>query len=366
MEGFFNQIETNKDYPILNKDIEVRGKYFDIVPDGNLYTLDDYPIFAIRMRPAGINHIISFYKKKYQIECLVLTYKIQSNQYTLYTSDTKRMYEEQGGEMLKFFNFSMCKEGEFKGAVVVITNQDDRMIHAIPFLYGIVNNRRKLIFLDAFFSPDLGSGCIVGADFFYNAYSGEIDCYCHGNNIQADHHSCGIIACDFVKNCLKNKAQLAKKIIHSQFVKTQIDNYENQTQSSVFIYELPAELKKFSQLSRESVRNQVMCECKSEDEKKNRGLWFLNHLHTLLYRRDLEPYNPENPVVPKKPGQEKSINTSLLEKGHKYAGMIIKDLGQQTDYNYKYWLSLIRGQNTRGNIFRRLMKFTKNFLKKNT
>ena len=94
------------EYKLLNKDVEIQGKYFDVVPDGNLFTLDDYPIFAIRMRPAGINHIISFYKQKYHIECVVLTYKIQSNQYTLYTSDTKKMYDEQGQEMLKFFDFS--------------------------------------------------------------------------------------------------------------------------------------------------------------------------------------------------------------------------------------------------------------------
>ena len=45
---------ANEEYSILNKDIELCGQYFDVVPDGNLYTIDDMPIFAIRMRASDI------------------------------------------------------------------------------------------------------------------------------------------------------------------------------------------------------------------------------------------------------------------------------------------------------------------------
>ncbi|GEM_PF-6513035 len=361
MESIYNELSTHQDYPIKNKDVEVQGKYFDLVPDGNLYTLDDYPIFAVRMRPAGIRHIMSVYEKKYKIECKVLTYKINSNQYTLYTSDARGMYEDQSEQIINFFDFESCKNDVFKGIIIVITNKDDRMIHAIPFLYGVVNGRKKIIFLDAFFSPDLGSGCIVGADFFYNAYNGDIDCYCHGDNIQADHHSCGIIACDFVKNCLKNRFSLAKRIINNPVAKTSVENYEQGRASSVYIFSLPNELKKFSQIKQDKIREQVLDNCKDEIEKKKHKSWFFSHMHKLLYRRDVEPYNPEGSVIPNNEGNVKEINTSLLEKGHKYAKLITADVNDGYDYNYKYWISLIREQKDRMGFFRRLLRFTKNF-----
>ena len=48
------------EYKLLNKDVEIQGKYFDVVPDGNLFTVDDYPIFAVRLRPFGIDKIINY------------------------------------------------------------------------------------------------------------------------------------------------------------------------------------------------------------------------------------------------------------------------------------------------------------------
>ena len=236
-----------KQYNILNHDIEICGNYFDVVPDGNLFTLDDLPIFAVRMRPMGILHIMNSYNKKYNINTKVLTYKLNSNQYTLYSSDSREMYKTQKDAILKFFDFSQCKNNEFKGIIIVITNKDDRMIHAIPYIYGIIDNKKKIIFLDPYFELNIFSGCVIGADFFYQNING-IECYCHGETIQADHHSCGIIACDFVKNCLKSNAKLAKKILDSVIMRVEVKSLHNNSTSYVNSFDLPVELKKFSQI----------------------------------------------------------------------------------------------------------------------
>ena len=77
-----------------------------------------------------------------------------------------------------------------------------------------------------------------------------------------------------------------------------------------------------------------------------------------MYRRDPEPYNPDGQIVPDAMREEKQINTSLLEKGHKYAGWIMKEEKLMLNYNPKYWLDMIRGQNI-DNIFLRFVKQVK-------
>ena len=353
-------------YKLLNQNVELCGKYFDVVPDGNLYTLDDYPIFAIRMRSMGISYIMETYKKKYNFVANVLTYKIHTNQYTLYTDNTIQMYITQRDLLLKFFDFADCKEGEFRSIIIVITNEDNRMIHAIPYIYGILDKRKKIIFLDPFFNLNLSSGCIVGAEFFYNNLDHEIDCYCHGDGVQADHHSCGIIACDFVKNCLKNNARITKKILKSVKMRTEIANDSNGLKTIVNVFDLPSELKKFSQLNASKLHNNNHDTKDYQFRQQNtpEHTWFEKHLRTLIYRRDPRPYDPEGSVIPSEEGCKKEINTALLEKGHHYAGKIVEELGQSINYNSKYWLSLIRGQKE-GNIFVRLIRRLRAVFKKN-
>ena len=350
-------------YTLLNKDVELCGKYFDVVPDGNLYTNDDTPIFAVRMRPMGINYIMNSYKQKYNFETSVLTYKINTNQYTLYSDNSAQMYLTQRELLIKYFDFYKLKNNEWKGVIIVVVNKDDRMIHAIPYLYGLVNDRKKIIFLDPFFAPDMGSGCIIGADFFYREYNGEIDCYCHGETIQADHHSCGIIACDFVKNCLKNKAKLTNKIMQNVIMKTDVYNYSNGTISKVYVFDLPAELKKFAQVKTDTLCQNVVERSENDETKQKTRNWFSNHMRTLIYRRDPEPYNPTGNLIPEQDGYKKNINTSLLEKGHQYAGKIVKDLHQNTQYNSKYWLSVIREQKNT-NVLKTMLNITKKIVGK--
>ena len=356
-----NNIETFYDYNLLNKDVETCSDYFDVVPDGNLYTFDDYPIFAIRMRPKGIYHIMDRYNKKYKISCEVLTYKINEKQYTLYTNNTYEMYLKQKNNILQYFDFERCSDGDFKAIIIVVVNNDNRTIHAIPYIYGKINFRKKIIFLDPFYSIDLGSGCIVGAEFFYNNYD-DIDCYCHGFNIQADHHSCGIIACDFVKNCLKNKAKLAKQILENVKMRTTINNPDNGLTTTLNIYELPNELKKFSQTRIQEVKEKNINESKNSEEKENKNNWFSSHFRKLIYRRDPEPYNPDGLVIPENNGIIKEINTALLEKGHKYAKKIIKEVGNISDYNANYWLTLIKEQDG-GNIIKKIIKRARKIVK---
>ena len=217
---FSNHTSNNalQDYAsIKNKDVEWRGEYFDVVPDQNLYTLEDYPIFAVRMRPKGIDCIMEMYNKKYGIKTKVLRYKLNNYNYTLYTNDSEDMYITQQDALLKYFNFDECVNNEFRGIIISVVNQDNRLVHAIPFIYGKVDGKKKLIFLDPYFENfgiiNESSGCITGARFF-KQHLKDVECYCHGYTYQADHHSCGIIACDFVKNCLVKKGKLAKKILH--------------------------------------------------------------------------------------------------------------------------------------------------------
>ena len=357
------QNSLNTSYYVLNKDVEVCNNYFDLVPDGNLYTMDDMPIFAIRMRAMGIYHIMNMYERKYGFHTDVLTYKIHSHQYSLYSADTLQMYNTQKDVLLKYFDFSKSKINDFNGIIIVVINEDERMIHAIPYIYGVQDGRKKIIFLDPFYSADMGSGCIVGANFFYHAYNGDIDCYCHGQTVQADHHSCGIIACDFVKNCLQHKAKVVKKIFRSVNMRVEINDGISEKNSYINVYELPTELRRFTQVKHNKAFEASVADTGNEQEKKERCKWFANHIRMLIYRKDPEPYNPEGTVVSEQKGEKKMINTSLLEKGHQYAGLIVKELKQKTPYNSKYWLSLIREQKD-GNVIKRIIQRTRRMLKK--
>ena len=353
---------TKNTYHVLNKDVELCGKYFDVVPDGNLYTIDNSPIFAIRMRAMGIRHIMDMYQQKYGFNTDVLEYKIHAYQYMLYSSDVAQMYNTQKETLIKYFDFSTCKDGEFRGVIIVATNEDDRMIHAIPYIYGVVNGRKKLIFLDSFFALNIDSGCIIGADFFYRAYNGDIDCYCHGETVQADHHSCGIIACDFIKNCLQNNNKVVKKILKSVKMRAEIDNNVTEKKTYVNVYSLPSELLRFSQTKHNKAFEISITDVSNEQEKQEKYKWFANHTRTLIYHKDPDPYNPIGEVMPSVDGEKKLINTSLLEKGHKYAGQIVKDLKQNTVYNSNYWLSIIREQKE-DNVIRSFIKRARRILK---
>lgn len=349
--------EGHFEYKLLNKDVEMQGKYFDVVPDGNLFTLDDYPIFAVRMRPFGIDKIMDIYNRKYNIKTSVLTYKLNTNQYMLYSNNSRQMYLTQKEQLLKFFNFDELSNNEFIGLIITIVNEDNRLVHAVPYVYGKVDGRKKIIFLDAFGGLNCFSGCIIGAGFFQQNIT-DIDCYCHGNAVQGDHHSCGIIACDFVKNCLRNNAKLTYKILRSVKMRTVVRDFEYDQDIEVNVYELPAELKKFSQLGINKAKDTTIKDTKNEEEKQQRIGWFSNHIRKLMYRRDPEPYNPDGQIVPDAMREEKQINTSLLEKGHKYAGWIMKEEKLMLNYNPKYWLDMIRGQNI-DNIFLRFVKQVK-------
>ena len=345
------------EYKLLNKDIEMQGEYFDVVPDGNLFTIEDYPIFAVRLRPFGISKIMDIYNKKYNIKSYVLTYKLNSNQYMLYSNNSRQMYLTQKEALLKFFNFDNINDNEFAGIIIAITNEDERLVHAIPYLYGKVNGRKKIIFLDAFGGLNCFSGCIIGAGFFQQNIP-DIDCYCHGDAIQGDHHSCGIIACDFIKNCLRNNAKLTHKILRNVKMRTMARDFEYNQNIEVNVYDLPTELKKFSQLGINKAKEVAIQDTKSEDEKQQRIGWFAKHIRKLFYRRDPEPYNPDGQIVPDAIREEKQINTSLLEKGHKYAGWIIKTEKLMLNYNPKYWLDMIKEQDG-NNIFLRFVKQVK-------
>lgn len=361
-EDYFGGL--NDTYNLKNSDVESCTEYFDIVPDGNLYTFDGTPIFAVRMRVKGVERIMEMYKNKYKFKADVLSYKINSNQYTLYSSDLRQMYLTQKEAVKYFFNFDSLKPNEMKGMIIVVANSDDRMIHAVPYIYGTVDGRKKVIFLDPFGEINCYSGCIVGAEFFYNNYQ-DIDCYCHGRTLQADHHSCGIIACDFLKNCLKNNAKLAKKIMKCVKMRTEVFDDANGLRTVVNVFETPNELVKFSQVSPKKAEEDVINGIFNGNEKENRHHWFMDHIRTLLYYRDPNPYDPTANVIVDdiENIEKKEINTAFLEKGHKYAELIMQEVGQVEGYNPKYWLSVIRGQNEKSSSVVRFIKTLRKLLK---
>ena len=345
IDGDNTQDYYKDEYQLLNRDVELCGKYFDVVPDGNLFTLNDYPIFAIRMRSLGVDKIMNMYQQKYNFKAQVLTYKINEDQYLLHSSDLRQMLTTQKEQILNFFDFSQIEENEFRGVIIVIVNQDDRTMHAIPYVYGKVDGEKVIVFLDNFTELNCWSSSIVGAGFFKKNIP-DVKCFCHGYRIQADHHSCSIIACDFVKNCLKKKAKLIHKILKSVKMKTEIFDGYTGFHFEVNVFELPDELKKFSQLKINQSKNTSFDVLDGEEKKIDRNSWFKKHIRKLLYRRDPEAYNPQGQIVPDSDVQEKDINTALLEKGHKYAEWIIKDMKMNIyNYNPKYWLAMIREKN---------------------
>lgn len=356
------------DYASLtNKDVEWRGEYFDVVPDQNLYTLDDYPIFAVRMRPKGMDCIMNMYCKKYNIKVQVLKYKLNNNNYTLYTNDSEQMYLTQRKELLKYFNFDACDDNEFRGIIIAVVNLDDRLVHSVPFIYGKLNGKKKLVFLDPYFENfgivNEQSGCITGAKFF-KLNIPDVECYCHGYTYQADHHSCGIIACDFVKNCLEKNAKLTKKILNNVVERIKVG--DERASCLINIFTLPTELSRFSQIHHRKEEQKSLDEVSDENVKNEREHWFCKHFNTLKYRKNPEPYNPDDSIVP--PAEQvpviKEINTSLIEKGHKYAEWIMKVKGEVEGYNSKYWISMIREQKNGNPILQLMRRIRRIFRKK--
>ena len=245
--------------------------------------------------------------------------------------------------------------------MIAVVNTEERLVHSVPFIYGKLNGKKKIIFLYPYFESfgiiNEESGCITGAKFF-KLNIPDVECYCHGYTYQADHHSCGIIACDFIKNCLRNNAKLAHKILKRVKMKTTVRDFEYDKDIDVNVYDLPTELKKFSQLGVNKAKDVVMNDAKNDNEKQQRTGWFASHIRKLFYRRDPEPYNPDGQIVPDAVREEKQINTSLLEKGHKYAEWIIREERLMLNYNPKYWLDMIREQDG-NNRFLRFVKQVK-------
>ena len=362
-----NNSNALNDYASLtNRDVEWRGEYFDVVPDQNLYTMEDYPIFAVRMRPKGIDCIMNMYCKKYGIKVQVLKYKLNNANYTLYTNDSEQMYLTQQKELLKYFNLDDCGDNEFRGIIIAVVNTEERLVHSVPFIYGKLNGKKKIIFLDPYFESfgiiNEESGCITGAKFF-KLNIPDVECYCHGYTYQADHHSCGIIACDFVKNCLEKKAKLTKKILNSVVQRIKVG--DERASCRINIFTLPTELSRFSQIHHRKEEEKSLDEVGDKIEKQEREHWFNKHFNTLKYRKNPEPYNPSDSIVP--PEYQvpvvKEINTALIEKGHKYAEWITKVKGEVEGYNSKYWISMIRSQKA-GNPLLQLMRRIRRMFRK--
>ena len=91
----------------------------------------------------------------------------------------------------------------------------------------------------------------------------------------------------------------------------------------------------------------------------------MDHIRTLLYYRDPNPYDPTANVMVNdiENIEKKEINTAFLEKGHKYAELIMREVGQVEGYDPRYWLSVIRGQNEKSSSVVRFIKTLRKLLK---
>jgi hypothetical protein len=344
---------------LLNKDVEILGRYFDVVPDGNIFTQNAMPIFSVRLKAEGINIIADYYSKKYAIDIKTAIYNFNSENFTMYPNDASSVYQHE--TIKKHFDFHSLKINGARGLIITLVNKDARLMHAIPIIYGFNEFGKKfVVIMDPYFEYEDGSieahtSSLIAAKFFYQNFN-NIDIYCHNEKLIADHHSCAIVACDLLKNCLVKDAKILKTMLSNK-IKT-ISIHSNCI-FNINKFELNSEILKFSQLS-----NSYKSMSSSENVSRSRISFFdyINRNKILVnYYKEPEPYDPSKMLLPSDLNGfvKKEINAKLLKKGHQYAKLIMKLTGYKgTLYNPDYWLRVIDSQKVTGES--KIIKFIKN------
>lgn len=339
---------SNNQCIIQNKDVEMLGKYFDVVPDGNLLTKHGVPIFAVRMRYPGIHVITRYYMQKYKILIDVKPFTVNTNEHTMYSTDAMLIYKNE--EFVKStINFSNAKNNRFVGLIVCMINQDSRLMHAIPIIYGInANNQKCVMMMDPCYEYndqiDPFSASIIGAKYI-KEYFPDVNIFVHKTKMQADHHSCGIMACDILKNALAENGRVVKQMMSTNI---QPITVECPNPLSLVLTKLHAEILKLSQ-----IKKAYLDETSLENVSRYKiqfSEYIQNNTVNLKYYAEKTPYNPEKLLINTTETENlKPINTKLLIKGHQYAKLIntvLKNIGLEKEinprYNSDYWIKLIK------------------------
>jgi hypothetical protein len=339
-------------YKITNKSLEFLTDYFDIVPDGNLFLQSGMPVFAVRMRHNGTKIILQYYGKKHNINIQTFCFVSNEENFSIYYTHAKMLYENKSVDVLKYFNFNDLKQNEFAGIIFNIVNSSHRLMHSIPIVYGKNDqNKNVIILLDPYFEsngkPDYYSSTIIGAKYFYDNMP-NIEIYCHNQHIQADHHSCGIFACNVLKNMLVDNAKITKDIIGNKIHEKVIIN-QNDDCIGFNKINLHQEILKFSQLS--STINAIR-QNKDIDVSKYKisfDKYIEKNSAIMRYVKNKNSYNPNDiAIVDHSTLDDKKVNLKILQKGHEYA-KIIMNLLENAEvekilrrYNPDYWLTLIK------------------------
>jgi hypothetical protein len=333
---------------LLNSDIEMLGSYFDVVPDGNIFTLDMMPIFAVRLKSKGISIIASHYYKKHNINIDVISYVINCDRHTLYQYDAKLIYSDKSGLIDKIvFDQLQYKKDYFQGIAITVTNKNNGLMHTIPLVYGFDKKGNKIfVALDAYYNIgetiDENCSAILLCKFIKSHFP-DAQLFVHNTKIQSDHHSCSIVACDIIKNFLIRDAKLLKKeILTSKPIQIPIN--DNTSILEANLINMPPEILKLSQFS--SIYQSVNQDSLVTKYKIKIAEYLNNKKNTFKYYKEPEPYDSSKLVIPiGEKLQEKVINTSLILKGHQYAAIVMKETGSKFKdkyYDPNYWINLIK------------------------
>ena len=353
---------------LQNKDVELIYNYFDVVPDGNLYTKIGSPIFVVRLKSKGLEILANYYKKKYDVNIKILKYLIKyTNRNTIYSSDISKLITIHN--LAKKINFTKLNNNQQSGVIISLLNNEKRLMHGMSIVYGKKNNGKKfVIFGDPYYeyqnNIDEQSSVLVLAKYFNKNFN-DIDIYCQNLHIQADHHCCAVVSTDFVKNCLINNGKILKEMIDKSdtiiFLASNInDTYANviannrnvndiSTLTDLFIihkYYLHSEFLKLSHLNSTICSDDSMNRYDKIVSKNNIDLkeYVQNNNINCLYYKEPHPYNPNDYYLRKINDMIlKQVNATLIKKAHKYAKIIMEETKfNNIEYSPNYWLELIK------------------------
>ena len=360
----------NNSIPLLNKDVEVIGNFFDVVPDGTIFSKEGLPMFVVRMKTSGLMYLAEHYKNKYNINIQVLEFQSNQSEFQMNSYDAMALYNKLNEKyFLSIFN---SPTDVTQGFIITLTNKDRRLMHAIPIVCGKEKNECFALILDPFFgdhsSPNIYSSAIIAAKFFNEKFNIKanynVNLYCHNTKLQADHHSCGIFAIDAIKNSLiKNKQGISRMLKEYQDIFINLDPFQNINKMHIRFFNVHPNVLKLSQFT-ESLKSDTII---SQDSPISLNKFYTNNKIKIKYKKSIEAYNPDSNFITLNQRTEgveiKEINSKLILKGHEYAKLILSanpDIAISNQYNPNYWIKIINNEKSdKLNIIQMIRKMRK-------
>lgn len=352
----YNQENNVTFFPkkIKNSDVAISNNYFDVLPAMQIYSLNLIPIFSVRLKSLGIMELINYYRSKYHINIILYPYKINTEDVMMCKTHAHKLFS-QSTNFIEYLDFDTIKNGGFCGMIISITNKNGLLVHAIPIIIGKKHDGTKVsILLDAYSvysngTPDIDSGALICAKYIKENFSNQIEIYVQKDPIQADFHSCGVIALDIVKNFLVRSRKITRDTISSG--NKCIITYPDGKEIEVINFEMQPEIKKFAQSYK------LIDGISKTTHITKQNIVFhdyidKNKMDVLYYKNVHYGYSPHEAILPIDEDEltRKTINAKILKKGHEYAKIIIQRLQEKSiilsqKYNPDYWLSIISRKN---------------------